>query len=174
MEPSSPLVIRVHGRPPRTVRALEDHFRYDPDAYSMARDASLMITEIQWGRPVQLAGADSLGGHSWVVCGYNTDPEPDQFRDPGKHVAVIAAAPVVLVRLAESFSVAAGTPDIRHKNNIPQARENLGGISPASVQKTGGKTGSGSAVQDHQERVFFCRIITGRFDKDAFRMEWRA
>jgi hypothetical protein len=61
--------------------ALEVHFQYDPDSYNTTRNESTMMTEIQWLRPVQLAGAQDNppGGHSWVVCGYNSGVSPVQF-----------------------------------------------------------------------------------------------
>lgn len=60
--------------------ALIDSFRYDPDIVRLDRDTNVMIEEIQWLRPVQLAGGDGLGaGHSWMTCGYDTGPEPDLF-----------------------------------------------------------------------------------------------
>jgi hypothetical protein len=65
--------------------ALEDHFRYNPDAISGARDIDIITEEIQWLRPVDFWGVqpDSIGGggHAWVVFGYNKATDPDrQFK----------------------------------------------------------------------------------------------
>jgi hypothetical protein len=61
--------------------ALEDHFRYDADAYHADRNIADMITDIQWLRPFYMDGLKEPGGggHAWVVYGYNTGVEPTQF-----------------------------------------------------------------------------------------------
>jgi hypothetical protein len=60
------------------VTALEDHFRYDDDAFTSAASANMLIEEIQWLRPAFLDGCRSSGGcHSWLVVGYNLGIAPD-------------------------------------------------------------------------------------------------
>jgi hypothetical protein len=61
--------------------ALEAHFGYDLGSYNTTCNVSTMMAEIQWLRPVQLAGAQDNppGGHSWVVCGYNSGTNPVEF-----------------------------------------------------------------------------------------------
>ncbi len=64
-------------------RAVEDFFRYDPDATFASRSIATMTEEITWLRPVQLGGqrpsADGGGGHSWVVHGYDKSTDPDRL-----------------------------------------------------------------------------------------------
>lgn len=65
--------------------ALNEHFRYDPDAVYEDRDIETMTEEIQWLRPVIFRGRrpDSLGGggHAWIIYGYNKATDPDrQFK----------------------------------------------------------------------------------------------
>ena len=39
-----------------------------------------MVNELQWFRPVEIAGSDpAVGGHSWTVAGYATSTNPWQF-----------------------------------------------------------------------------------------------
>ncbi len=53
------------------------HFGYDFDARVEPSDAEGITTEIQWLRPVWMAGS----GHSFVAFGYNAATDPDrQFR----------------------------------------------------------------------------------------------
>ncbi|UCE18188.1 MAG: C10 family peptidase [Gemmatimonadota bacterium] len=64
------------------VDALEDNFRYDHDAKGQMRDdpgdVETMIEEIQWLRPVGMAGyGPGCGGHSFLAFGYNR--ATDQF-----------------------------------------------------------------------------------------------
>jgi hypothetical protein len=68
--------------------ALEEYFRYDSDAYDSSRDVDRMTEEIQWLRPVALAGFRETTaktkqrgkvGHEWVVFGYNKATDPRQF-----------------------------------------------------------------------------------------------
>lgn len=63
----------------RAADAYSDHFRYDPAAMVCTSDAAVIINEIQWLRPVQMAGSSSAGGHSFVACGYNDTVSPPQF-----------------------------------------------------------------------------------------------
>jgi hypothetical protein len=63
--------------------ALEDHFRYDPDAtYVNIRDIDKMTEDIQWLRPLQIRGckpqAQGGGCHAWIVYGYNKGTDPDR------------------------------------------------------------------------------------------------
>ncbi|MBN2507521.1 MAG: C10 family peptidase [Verrucomicrobia bacterium] len=64
-------------------RALEDHYRYHPDASVWARSADEMAQELDWLRPLELAGAESLelesGKPAWVVGAYNRRTDPWQF-----------------------------------------------------------------------------------------------
>ncbi|MFH1748042.1 MAG: C10 family peptidase [Planctomycetota bacterium] len=55
------------------------YFRYDLDAVKYNRNVNTMVSEIQWFRPLQLAGDDGTVGHSWVVAGYNTGTTPTEF-----------------------------------------------------------------------------------------------
>ena len=59
--------------------AFVDHFRYDPDAVFNDRNATTMVDEIQWLRPIQLCGSSNSGGHCWVVAGYNQGTSPWEF-----------------------------------------------------------------------------------------------
>jgi hypothetical protein len=64
-----------------TRNGLVDHFRYDSDAAEATRNVNTMVEEIQWYRPVEIAGSEpGVGGHSWIVCGYNQNTTPWQFR----------------------------------------------------------------------------------------------
>lgn len=63
--------------------AVEDHFRYDPDATYGNRDIDAITEEIQWLRPTWLRGEDyqpdgGYRGHAWVVYGYNKGTDPDR------------------------------------------------------------------------------------------------
>ncbi len=52
--------------------AFENNFRYDDDVQYMSRDAVIMITEIQWLRPLILQGCNGSGGcHFWICSGYD-------------------------------------------------------------------------------------------------------
>ncbi len=62
--------------------ALEDYFRYDYDA-SFSTEGwwtiGALTSEIQWLRPVAMAGYRPLGGgHTFVVYGYNKRTDPDR------------------------------------------------------------------------------------------------
>jgi hypothetical protein len=58
-----------------------DHFRYDSDADDIVLDVDAMVEDVQWLRPVEIAGSEvDVGGHSWIVCGYNQNTTPWQFR----------------------------------------------------------------------------------------------
>lgn len=60
--------------------ALEDYFRYDPDAWYDVRDIDVMTEEIQWLRPLEIRGTDpAAGGHAWVVYGYDKSTDPDRL-----------------------------------------------------------------------------------------------
>lgn len=62
---------------------MEQYFRYDGDiAYGSgtAFNASNMISEMQWLRPVAMGGSGPSGGHSWIVYGYNQGTSPWQFK----------------------------------------------------------------------------------------------
>lgn len=64
--------------------ALEDFFRYDPDASFEMRDVEKMTEEIRWLRPMEFRGhdyQDDYRGHAWVIYGYNRGTDPDrQFK----------------------------------------------------------------------------------------------
>ena len=61
--------------------ALVDHFRYAPTVLSHEPPvASILVSEMQWLRPVWLGGGDpNIGVHAWVAYGYNTETNPTQF-----------------------------------------------------------------------------------------------
>jgi hypothetical protein len=61
---------------------LRDYFGYDPDAiYSNPCNIDMMTTEIQWLRPFGMGGGGGIGGHAWVIYGYNKGTDPDrQFK----------------------------------------------------------------------------------------------
>ena len=61
--------------------ALSSYFRYDLDTLYGSRNTNTMTTEIQWLRPLQLKGRDvnGLGGHSWVVYGYDKSTDPNRL-----------------------------------------------------------------------------------------------
>ncbi|HWX19362.1 MAG TPA: C10 family peptidase [Candidatus Binatia bacterium] len=60
--------------------ALSQHFRYDSDATDNSLDVNKMVEEIQWERPLIMAGFDITGtGHGWVIYGYNQGTSPWQF-----------------------------------------------------------------------------------------------
>jgi len=64
------------------IEALENNFRYDEDAeHDDGLDIDLMTSEIQWLRPILMRGENEMGGHAWVVHGYNslTDLTGRQF-----------------------------------------------------------------------------------------------
>jgi hypothetical protein len=63
---------------PPVVAALTDHFRYDSDATLDSRDIYVMTEEIQWLRPIEIAGFDASGGHAWVAYGYNKGTDPNR------------------------------------------------------------------------------------------------
>lgn len=64
----------------RVPTPLAQYFRYDPDVtYGNPLVPATMVTEIQWLRPVAMAGSGPPGGHAWVVYGYNTGTSPWQF-----------------------------------------------------------------------------------------------
>jgi hypothetical protein len=64
----------------RTRNGLVNYFRYDSDAYELARNVDAMVEDIQWLRPVEITGKEEgVGGHSWVACGYNKATTPWQF-----------------------------------------------------------------------------------------------
>jgi len=54
-------------------------FRYDPDGRSSTRFDSYIVDDIQWLRVVQLRGQSEVGGHSWIVAGYNKNTTPWQY-----------------------------------------------------------------------------------------------
>ncbi len=57
--------------------AMEDHFRYDPNAIHENRDIDKMTEDILWLRPLDLNGTNTWGGgHFWVVYGYNKATDP--------------------------------------------------------------------------------------------------
>jgi len=64
--------------------AFENYFRYDNDAYYQMADISAidivtLTDEIQWLRPVEMAGFRPTGtGHAWVVYGYDKSTDPDR------------------------------------------------------------------------------------------------
>ena len=56
------------------------HFRYHSDANDIQRNTDLMVEEIRWLRPCEIAGSEpGVGGHSWITCGYNLNTNPVQF-----------------------------------------------------------------------------------------------
>lgn len=59
-----------------------DHFRYDSDAALVERNVNTMVDELQWLRPMEIAGVEAGApiGHSWTVTGYNTSTSPWQFQ----------------------------------------------------------------------------------------------
>ncbi len=115
--------------------AYRDHFRYDPDVQCIYCDPAAMINEIQWFRPVQIAGATTgVGGHGWVVAGYDTQPEPDEFlmnlgwgggsNDwlsldncfPENQDNVIQIAPLDVVKFVGAANAGDGSPDDPYQN----------------------------------------------------------
>lgn len=54
-------------------------FRYDPDARSNTRFDSYVVEDIRWLRVVQVRGQNDIGGHSWVIAGYNNSVSPPQY-----------------------------------------------------------------------------------------------
>jgi len=63
--------------------ALVDYFRYDPDALHSGCNPLALTYEVQWLRPIIIAGdrpeADGGGGHAWVVHGYDKSTDPDRL-----------------------------------------------------------------------------------------------
>lgn len=71
------------GAPTEDVlHALQEHFRYDYDAYLKEADASAisdLTDELLWLRPVHMRGVNPLTtGHGFVVYGYNKTTDPDR------------------------------------------------------------------------------------------------
>jgi hypothetical protein len=61
---------------------LVNNFRYDADAYYGHDSIATRVTrDIQWLRPVAFSGSGTIGGHAWVLYGYNKGTDPDrQFK----------------------------------------------------------------------------------------------
>jgi len=63
--------------------AIEDHFRYDPDAVYELRTADtieILTEEIQWLRVISYGGKKpGGGGHAFVVYGYDKSTDPDRL-----------------------------------------------------------------------------------------------
>lgn len=114
--------------------ALSDHFRYDPDCRNTTAYDNTIIDEIAWLRPVQLAGSEPRGGHSWVVLGYNAAVSPAEFlmnfgwgganvwhsRDevfPDNQSCIVDLAPASVVRFVTSSTIGGdGTPGQPYAN----------------------------------------------------------
>ena len=64
----------------QTRNGLVNRFRYDSDATEAPRDVNAMVEDIQWLRPLEISGKEEdVGGHSWIVAGYNQNTTPWQF-----------------------------------------------------------------------------------------------
>ena len=64
----------------QTRNGLVNYFRYDSDATEAPRDVDAMVEDIQWLRPLEISGSEEgVGGHSWIVSGYNQNTTPWQF-----------------------------------------------------------------------------------------------
>jgi hypothetical protein len=60
------------------ISAIEDHFRYDLDAFRSPVSSNAFIEDVQWMRPALIEGCRLTGGcHAWVVMGYNLGIAPD-------------------------------------------------------------------------------------------------
>jgi hypothetical protein len=117
--------------------ALSDHFRYDPDVNLLTTaNFNRVVAEIQWLRPVVLAGhRPSGGGHAFVGYGYNSTtgqlkmnmgwggasdnwytfssmPTPVDFINNQKQVVFIA--PENVVRFVDITGPGDGSPDSPH------------------------------------------------------------
>ncbi len=59
-----------------------NNFRYDADAYYEHVDIVNRVTaDIQWLRPVGFSSSGTIGGHAWVLYGYNKGTDPNrQFK----------------------------------------------------------------------------------------------
>lgn len=123
------------GAPSDNVEAaLQNHFRFDPDAVYQARDTAKMTTEILWLRPFYFHGKKPGGsGHNWVVFGYDKGWDPIKFRmnmghgnnfwyscddvdytDNQKHITQIA--PQNVVKFVGAASLGDGSPDDPYQN----------------------------------------------------------
>jgi hypothetical protein len=68
--------------PSNNRKPLVNNFLYDADAYYGHANISALVTEeIQWLRPVAFSGSGSIGGHAWILYGYNKGTDPNrQFK----------------------------------------------------------------------------------------------
>jgi len=111
-----------------------DHFRYAADAVAATRNVNTMVEDIRWFRPLELAGSSDVGGHSWVICGYNTGVSPYQFLMnmgwgggptewhsvdevfPNNQWTTTRLAPYYVVRCGGGSSGGDGTPSAPYQN----------------------------------------------------------
>ncbi len=63
-------------------KPLVNNFLYDADAYYGHENITNLVTEdITWLRPVGFSGSGSIGGHAWILFGYNKGTDPNrQFK----------------------------------------------------------------------------------------------
>jgi hypothetical protein len=61
---------------------LKDHFRYDSDAlwemWNTGTSADKVAEEIEWLRPVIFSASGPLGGHTWIIYGFNKATDPNR------------------------------------------------------------------------------------------------
>jgi len=63
--------------PTNNRKPLVNNFRYDTSAsYGHDNIANKLTEDVQWLRPVGFSGSGSIGGHAWVVYGYNKGTDP--------------------------------------------------------------------------------------------------
>ncbi len=132
------------------------HFRYDSDAVTVTRDVDTMVDELQWLRPLEMAGVDAGEeiGHSWTIAGYNTTTSPWQFLMnigwgggstewfsvdevfPDDQMNTIRIAPASAVRFVGASTLGDGTPASPYRDieeAVQEASDNA-----TSIFKAGG------------------------------------